>query len=339
VDLGGALEVDEEVASVVEASAAVLSQAGGVGGLGLARPVARRGHLPTLRAWLFQDAFGELLAEHPDAFKSSLADNIRAGESLTGADVARAYAQRTALSETMRAFFTSYDVLALPVSQVPPFPADQEFPAAINGRPMETYLDWMRSAYLITVTGCPAISVPAGTTEDGLPVGLQLVGPARQRAPAAGCGRGVRGRRRAARPTGDVNPQDYPPLRQICGYFCGERHRSVDDTPSAEKTTEKFPSSSCLAAGQGIEISYALLRGCRSGREEGLYGGATRRSGSVTGPLGPDAKPDRPEVSQDRSTEGPLQLILARALRLSRMTPVRCTPPAGGPAVVHSWTP
>jgi amidase len=42
---------------------------------------------------------------------------------------------------------------------------------------METYLDWMRSAYLITVTGCPAISVPAGTTEDGLPVGLQLVGP------------------------------------------------------------------------------------------------------------------------------------------------------------------
>ncbi len=76
----------------------------------------------------------------------------------------------------MRQFFERYDVLALPVSQVPPFPADHEFPAAINGRPMKTYLDWMRSAYLITVTGCPAISVPAGTTEDGLPVGLQLVG-------------------------------------------------------------------------------------------------------------------------------------------------------------------
>src|SRR3954447_87880 len=151
VDLGGAFEVDEEVASVVEASAAVLSQAGAT--VGSAWPDLSLGEdtFRTLRAWLFQDAFGELLAEHPDAFKSSLADNIRAGESLTGADVARAYAQRTALSETMRAFFTSYDVLAPPVSQVPPFPADLEFPEAINGKPIESYLDWMRSAYLITV--------------------------------------------------------------------------------------------------------------------------------------------------------------------------------------------
>ncbi len=116
----------------------------------------------TLRAWLFQDAFADQLAAHPDGFKPSLADNIRAGASLTGADVARAYAQRTTLSERMRLFFTSYDVLVLPTSQVPPFPADQEYPSEVDGRPMATYLDWMRSAYVITVTGCPAISVPAG---------------------------------------------------------------------------------------------------------------------------------------------------------------------------------
>jgi amidase len=65
----------------------------------------------------------------------------------------------------------------LPVSQVPPFPADQEYPTTINGRPMTTYLDWMRSAFFITVTGCPAISVPAGATPSGLPVGVQIVAP------------------------------------------------------------------------------------------------------------------------------------------------------------------
>ena len=175
VDLGGAFEVDDEVAAVVSGSAPVVSAAGAAveaahPDLSLADDTFR-----TLRAWHFQAKFGRLLAEHPDSFKQSLADNIRLGEALTGADVARAYAQRTALSERMREFFTSYDVLVLPVSQVPPFPADQEFPAAINGRPMATYLDWMRSAYFITVTGCPAISVPAGRTTTGLPVGVQLV--------------------------------------------------------------------------------------------------------------------------------------------------------------------
>ncbi len=131
----------------------------------------------TLRAWLFQASFGELLAAHPDDIKASLADNIRAGEGLTGADVARAYRQRSALSDTMRRFFHDHDLLVLPTSQVPPFPADQEYPTEIDGEPMTTYLDWMRSAYLITVTGCPAISVPAGHTPDGLPIGVQLVAP------------------------------------------------------------------------------------------------------------------------------------------------------------------
>jgi amidase len=176
-DLGGGIEVDSEVAAVVEAAGAAMAAAGAR--VSSAHPDLHRADetFRTLRAWHFQARFGHQLAEHPEAFKASLADNIRAGESLTGADVARAYRDRTALAETMRRFFESYDVLVLPTSQVPPFPADQEYPADINGKSMETYLDWMRSAYLITVTGCPAISVPAGTTRDGLPVGVQIVAP------------------------------------------------------------------------------------------------------------------------------------------------------------------
>jgi amidase len=176
-DLGGTIEVDPGVAAVVEAAGAAMAAAGARVSAG--QPELRRADqtFRTLRAWHFQARFGRQLAEHPGAFKSSLADNIRAGESLSGADVARAYRDRTTLSEEMRRFFETYHVLVLPTSQVPPFPADEEFPRVINGRPMETYLDWMRSAYLITVTGCPAISVPAGTTGDGLPVGVQIVAP------------------------------------------------------------------------------------------------------------------------------------------------------------------
>ncbi len=176
-DLGGLIEVDAAVDAVVRSTAERMAAAGAqvteaTPDLSVADDTFR-----TLRAWHFQAKYGDLLRAHPDAFKPSLAANIRAGEGLTGADVARGYRQRTALSETMRLFFADHDVLLLPTSQVPPFPVEQEFPTDINGREQPDYLAWMRSAYLITVTGCPAISVPAGTTRDGLPVGVQLVAP------------------------------------------------------------------------------------------------------------------------------------------------------------------
>ncbi|HEX6249040.1 MAG TPA: amidase [Nocardioidaceae bacterium] len=177
VDLGGAFEVDHRVRAVVEAQREVFTAGGAE--VDDDHPDLRGAEetFRTLRAWHLHAKLGRLLAENPGGMKQSLADNIRAGEPLTGADVARAYAQRTQLGERMRQFFETYDVLVLPVSQVPPFPADQEYPADINGRVQSTYLDWMRSAYFITVTGCPAMSLPAGFTPEGLPVGIQVVAP------------------------------------------------------------------------------------------------------------------------------------------------------------------
>lgn len=176
-DLGGAFAVDHEVARILGEQSSVLEQAGSI--VVDAHPDLHEAEdtFRTLRAWNFQDRFADQLAADPAAFKASLADNIRAGAGLSGADIARAYAQRTTLAERMRIFFESHDVLVLPVSQVPPFPADQEYPHEINGQAQETYLDWMRSSYLISVTGCPAISVPAGFTSHGLPVGIQIVAP------------------------------------------------------------------------------------------------------------------------------------------------------------------
>ncbi|HLN76812.1 MAG TPA: amidase [Nocardioidaceae bacterium] len=174
-DLGGAFAVDDAVAGLVESQADVFTDSGAT--VTRAHPDLGTGEetFRTLRAWLFWHRFGAMLTKHPDGFKASLADNIRAGEGLSGEDVARAYQLRTDLGDRMRVFFEEHDVLVLPVSQVPPFSADQEYPSEINGQAQSTYLDWMRSAYLITVTGCPAISVPAGFTAEGWPVGIQIV--------------------------------------------------------------------------------------------------------------------------------------------------------------------
>jgi amidase len=131
----------------------------------------------TLRAWQFASRLGGLLDTDRDRLKPSIVWNIEEGRRLSGADVARAELRHTELFHRMRVFFERYDVLLLPVSQVAPFDADLEYPADIDGVPQETYLDWMRSAYFISATGCPALSVPGGFTPGGLPVGLQIVGP------------------------------------------------------------------------------------------------------------------------------------------------------------------
>ena len=87
---------------------------------------------------------------------------------------------RTEIYHRVRTFMEAYEFLVLPVSQVPPFDVKERYVTEINGEPMETYIDWMKSCYYVTVTGLPAISVPCGFTPEGLPVGVQIVGRHRQ---------------------------------------------------------------------------------------------------------------------------------------------------------------
>ena len=108
--------------------------------------------------------------------KDTVIWNIEEGFKLTGPQIGRAEKKRTALYHRVREFMEQYEFLILPVSQVPPFDVKQRYVAEINGVQMETYLDWMRSCYYISVTGLPAISVPCGFTPDGLLVGVQIVG-------------------------------------------------------------------------------------------------------------------------------------------------------------------
>ncbi len=130
----------------------------------------------TMRALAFELSHGDLMEAHRDKLKDTIVWNIEAGRKLTGAAVARAARLRTALYERVRVFMERYEFLVLPVSQAPPFDVTQPYILEINGVPMETYIDWMKSCYFISVLGLPAISAPCGFTPEGLPVGVQIVG-------------------------------------------------------------------------------------------------------------------------------------------------------------------
>ena len=128
------------------------------------------------RAWRFELNYGDLLETHREQIKDTVIWNVEAGMKLTGPEIARAEQKRTELYHRVRIFMEVYEFLVLPVSQVPPFDVKQRYVEKINGVKMDTYVDWMKSCYYISVTGHPAISVPCGFTAEGLPVGIQIVG-------------------------------------------------------------------------------------------------------------------------------------------------------------------
>ncbi len=129
----------------------------------------------TLRAFLYlerAEAIGDRLGE----VKETVRDEIERGRALSSAEVSAAYGHLQVLWKRAVAFFGRYDLLIAPVTQVAPFPVEIEYPTEVAGVPTTSYVEWMRSCCRITTTGCPALSLPAGFTAAGMPVGAQLVG-------------------------------------------------------------------------------------------------------------------------------------------------------------------
>jgi amidase len=130
----------------------------------------------TLRAAGFAAVHGRDLERQRTLLKDTVVWNIERGLALTPADFARAASIEAALDARVAAFFATHEFLVLPVVQVLPFAVETEWVREIEGVPMRTYIDWMATCYAISCLKAPAISVPAGFSPDGLPVGLQIVG-------------------------------------------------------------------------------------------------------------------------------------------------------------------
>jgi amidase len=119
---------------------------------------------------------GSLLWTERRRMKPEAVEEIERGAAITPADIARAEAKHAELLARVEKFFGTYRFLICAVNQVPPFDAMLDWPREIEGVAMEHYAAWMKSAYWISTTLGPAMSVPAGFTPEGLPVGVQIVG-------------------------------------------------------------------------------------------------------------------------------------------------------------------
>jgi amidase len=146
-----------------------------------AHPDLREAHecFHVLRAYDFAISKAELLRTRRDQLKPEVIWNIEQGLKLTVEQLARAEAQRVAMTARTLEFFRNYDLLLAPATIVAPFPVENRYVAECAGKKFDNYVEWLGIVYAITLVCVPALSLPCGFTASGLPVGLQMVGPPR----------------------------------------------------------------------------------------------------------------------------------------------------------------
>ena len=130
-----------------------------------------------IRAVLFVARHHEAYQRDPSLLGPNVRANYEQGATMSLADFAWAHVEQTRIYRRVQRFFEEYDVLITPTMPITPFPWEQLYLEEMNGEPLRTYFHWLALTYGITLTGHPAVSIPCGVDERGMPFGLQIVGP------------------------------------------------------------------------------------------------------------------------------------------------------------------
>ena len=130
-----------------------------------------------LRAVGFLASHAEKVRTRPQDVGPNVRANVAEGERYSAADVARAQTLQTTIYRRWQAFFQSHDVIVTPAITISPRSWRELFPAEIDGQATRTYFHWLAMAYAVTLPGHPALSLPVGVDRNGMPFGLQIVGP------------------------------------------------------------------------------------------------------------------------------------------------------------------
>jgi amidase len=175
-DIAG-IGVDPDIERVCRAAAFSLTEIGAeVEELDLDLSPGRPAFLSLRGLWFVAQMFPRM--DKRERFGPNVANNVKSGLDVTTQDLAAAEAFRGRLWHRFREFFTRFDYLLTPCMAVPPFPVEQNYPDSIAGKPMQTYIDWIAPTFVLSLTGLPVSSVPAGLDSIGMPAGLQIVGKA-----------------------------------------------------------------------------------------------------------------------------------------------------------------
>jgi amidase len=179
IDLGGVTPVDRPTRAIVRQAADKLANAGieivekspdFSGAMEAFHVLRGLGYVTNMRA---------LMAQHREQLKPDVIWNVEQGMALTAERIGKALLRRSRLYGEMVKFLQEYDFLLAPAVCCAPNPIEERWVREVDGHRFENYIGWLTLPAVITLTACPALAIPAGFTDDGRPVGIQLVGAPR----------------------------------------------------------------------------------------------------------------------------------------------------------------